>query len=62
VDTNYQVNGNSVHLQGEPQLGLTEISMKESSRIGIGMVRVNLVSLMDTILLEISKSINLGKL
>ena len=62
VDTNCQVNGDSVNLQGVQQLGLMEISMKDNSRIGIGMVRVNLVSLMDTILLDNSKSKNLGKL
>ena len=62
MDTKYQVNGDSVHLQVVQQLGLMEISMKESSRIGIGMARANLVSLMDTILSENSKSKNLGKL
>ena len=62
VDTKYQVNGDSVHLQVVQQLGLMELNMRENSRIGIGMVMVNLVSLMDTILLENSKSKNLGKL
>ena len=62
MDTKYQVNGDSVHLQGVQQLGQMGISMKENSRIGIGMARVNLVCLMDTILSDNSKSKNLGKL
>lgn len=34
---------------GEPQLGLMATSIKDNSRIGIGMVKENLVCLMDTI-------------
>ena len=61
MDTKYQVNGDSVHLQGDPQLGLMGLSMKDNSKIGIGMARVNFVCLMDTILSENSKNVSHGK-
>ena len=61
MDIRSQENGDlALRLKGL-HLGLMEISMKENSRTGSGMVMGNLVYLMDTILSENSENINHGK-